>query len=791
VTETLPPGTYRVTAKRPGSAAVASLRLQVAAPVVVAALTPEAGAAWGGDQASCRFEAGPQVPTWGLELTAGGKAVVVDGKALSYNEKERILRFSAGAAGVALREGEPCAFVLKTKVPAVATLKEWALIYRRAEDHTAPGPVRVQEALLHDTFESDLGAWTRIGRDAKGREHGALLVRDPSTAAAGRYSLKLFNELVGGVAGAQVTAQSFNAGRQPLLSFDCRMTEEMLIDVLLVARGMESRIILTDNDYLNTAWPLGSLDPGLWPDGKWQHLEANLHDLIQASPYVAGQFEVSNLRLGDGGWQGNRQGAAFWVDNVTLGACVSSVGEGVALNWKADDPGGVAGYSYHWSREPHGEAATTAAIEAPGARFRNLPEGKVYFHIRAVDGAGNWGETSDWPFLVDNTPPRATPRGPTPDSQAAARVVEVRIEDPRPAAAPNDASAGIDPASLVLTLNGRAFTPGQPGVELDLAQGRFRVDWVTAGLLPTPPPDGQVFDVTLGPMKDFAGNVSAPSTWKWGFTAKGDRLAPLAPVITWVNGAVALQMTMETEQPALSASPPVWLNRVLDPVHGTRVQQIRLGGSGVDIRVALPGSIDAATHRWFSFRYAFPAGLKIDLAGYLQDPNPEKQQMVIKLTDAEVRPDYVNRAGRVEGIVCDSGWRAAIVDLKAQVEAREFLKEGEKPQSYAISALSFADVGFNRQRPGTIFCLDDLLVAAPGPAAASFGLSATDESGVTGFACAFDRNPDGVPPREANVKPGAAFAVTFPDKGLWYVHAGAQDGAGNWSKPGHFAYVVE
>jgi len=123
-------------------------------------VTPEAGAAWGGNQATVRFEAGPQVPTWGLELTAGGKAFAVDGKALSYSQKERTLTFSAAAAGLALREAEPCPFVLRTKMPAAATLKEWALTYRRAEDHTPPGPVRVQEALIHDTFEADMGAWT-------------------------------------------------------------------------------------------------------------------------------------------------------------------------------------------------------------------------------------------------------------------------------------------------------------------------------------------------------------------------------------------------------------------------------------------------------------------------------------------------------------------------------------------------------------------------------------------------------------------------------------------------------
>ena len=780
--ETLPPGSYLVTATRPGAVVGATLRLHVPPPLAVAAVTPEAGADWGGDPLTIRFEAGAPVPTWGLELVAGGKSLTVDGAALSYSVPERTLTFSATAAGVALREGEPCAFTLKTKVPAAAVLKEWTLTCRRTADHTPPGPVRVQEVLLHDTFEADPGAWTRIGRDAKGREHGALVVRDRSRAAAGRYSLKLLNELVGGVAGAQVTGPSFNAGRHPLLAFDCLMTEEMLIDLLLVARGMECRVTLTDNDHLNAAWPLGRLLPEFRADGKWHRVEANLHDLIEASPYVAGQFEVSTLRLGDGGWNGNRQGAAFWVDNLTLAPCASAVGEGVALTWSATDPNGIGGYSYHWSPEAHAAAATSAAVEAPGARFRGLPEGRLYFHIRAVDGAGNWGETSDWPFLIDNTPPRVRRLFPPADAAAATRVIGVDLEDP---------IAGIDPASLSLTINGRAFAPGQPGVETDLAAGRFGVDWVSAGLLPTPPPEGQEFKVVLGPVKDFAGNLSAPTAWTWRFAAAGDRVAPLAPVITWPGGPVALQITMEPEPAVLSAAPPVWLERVLDPTLGTHVQRVRLGGSGVDLRVALPGSIDAATQRWFSFRYRFPPPLKIDLAGTVADPDPEKQQMVIKLTDAEVRPDYVTHAGRVAGIRGDDRWHTAVVDLKTHVEQREHLKPDQKPQTYAISALSFADVGFNRPAAGTEFYLDDLLVAAPGPAAASFALTAADESGIAGFACAFDRESDSVPAAEANVTPGSAYPVTFPDKGLWYVHACAQDGAGNWSKPGHFAYVVE
>jgi hypothetical protein len=779
IAEKLPPGDYLVRAAKAGTAAVASLRLHVVSPPVVAELAPEAASAWGGDVAGVRFEPGPLVPTWALEWVAAGKSLTVDGSALRYSVPERTLALDPAAAGLALRDGEACAFTLRTKAPA-AVLKEWTLTYRRAEDHAAPGPVQVKEVLVHDTFESGLGAWTRIGRDGKGREHGALLVRDSATAAAGQYSLKLLNELVGGVAGAQVTGQSFNAGRQPLLAFDCRMPEEMLIDLLLVARGMECRMALTDNDYLNTAWPLGRFLPEFRQDGTWQHLEVNLRELLAASPWVAGQFDVSNLRLGDGGWQGNRQGAAFWVDNVTLGPCLSAVGEGVALNWTATDPGGIAGYSYHWSGEPREEAPTAMAVEAPGARFRGLPEGRLHFHIRATDTAGNWGETSHWPFLIDNTPPQLRRQDPAPDAETAAREVSVELADPL---------AGIDPSSLSLTLNGRAFAPGQPGVEVDLGQGRLTVDWVTAGM--AAPAEGQAFEVSLGPVKDFAGNASTPVAWKWRFAPRHDRRAPLAPVIAWSGGKVAQQVTLETPAPILSASPPVWLDRVVDPEAGSLVQRVCVGGSGVDVRVALPSAIDASTHRWLSFRYRFPPCLKIDLAGYLQDPDPEKQQMIIKLTDADVRPDYVTHAGRVEGILRDDRWHTALVDLKTHVESREHLKPDQKPQSYAISSLAFADVGFNRHAPGTTFYLDDVVVTAPGPAAASFALTAADESGIAGFACSFDRRAESLPPWETTVTPGTPYAVTFPEKGLWYVHACALDNAGNWSTAAHFAYVVE
>ena len=67
---------------------------------------------------------------------------------------------------------------------------------------------------------------------------------------------------------------------------------------------------------------------------------------------------------------------------------------------------------------------------------------------------------------------------------------------------------------------------------------------------------------------------------------------------------------------------------------------------------------------------------------------------------------------------------------------------------------------------------------------------ALDESGIAGFACSIDRDPDGMPDKTVSVKPHAVFEASFPEDGTWYVHARALDNAGNWSQPGHFTYVV-
>ena len=759
------------------------LRFRVAgAGHAIELVIPPSGSDWGGESICIKLSPGPLPALGNLVIRTGGRSHGVDGRGVTWVAETRSLIFDAARAGLTLADGRSYTFALGPKRGGGKPFGEWTLVFRLADDRISPGPVRVREYAIHDTFEETLGSWARIGPDRNGREHSALLIRDDHLPASGSYSLKLFNELVGGLAGAQISTKSINAGKHPIVSFDCRMEKEVLLDLLFTGGAGQSRITVTDNDHRNTAYHVGSFNPTVSPGGGWHHLEANWHDLLAAMPYSGSHFSISSLRVGDSGWTGNREGATYWIDNFRVAPTLSAAGSGLLLRWSATDPGGIDGYSYHWSPNSEEDADTEAEGTATSGRFTDVPEGRQYFHIRAVDRAGNWGETTHWLVLVDSTPTQIRESFPALGAVVASREIRVLFDD---------SLSGVDPASLRLTVNGRFFSPGGKGVTVDLSKGLFALDWVTAGVRPKTVGETQTFDVVLNPVRDFAGNTAERQSWTWTLTSEGDVQPPSAPRITWRNGTVLRQFDFEEEQPKLTTAAYFPTDRPFLDERGSHVLRTRIGASGTAVRLTLPGQVDTSTYRYLSFRYCFPPELKIDFSGMLETREPSTIWLLTKLTDGDVRPDYVFCTGRVEGITCDNQWHSAVIDLRKQVETWHEKKPGGAATSFVLKSLALGDMGFNWHKVGTTFLLDDVVLAAPGPATAEFSFKADDESGIAGYACSIDRDPDGIPHAEVVTKPGELFKPNFPDKGMWYVHARARDIAGNWSKPGHFAFVVE
>jgi len=78
----------------------------------------------------------------------------------------------------------------------------------------------------------------------------------------------------------------------------------------------------------------------------------------------------------------------------------------VVLDWspQADDSG-VAGYSFVLDQAPDTTPDTVADGAAATTTFTGVSDGVWYFHVRAVDGAGNWGATLHRTVRVDVTAP--------------------------------------------------------------------------------------------------------------------------------------------------------------------------------------------------------------------------------------------------------------------------------------------------------------------------------------------------------------------------------------------------
>ena len=77
-------------------------------------------------------------------------------------------------------------------------------------------------------------------------------------------------------------------------------------------------------------------------------------------------------------------------------------------SWSApQDPSGIRGYNYVWSRDPDAEVPQELAYssQTTSDSFQATEDGPWYFRIAAVDRAGNWSEPVTREFVRDTTPP--------------------------------------------------------------------------------------------------------------------------------------------------------------------------------------------------------------------------------------------------------------------------------------------------------------------------------------------------------------------------------------------------
>jgi lipoprotein-anchoring transpeptidase ErfK/SrfK len=79
------------------------------------------------------------------------------------------------------------------------------------------------------------------------------------------------------------------------------------------------------------------------------------------------------------------------------------------FGWQSADYGsGIAGYSYRLDKDPHGSARAEIRTNSTSVKLSGLDTGTYYFHVRAIDSAGNWNTDATFSVKIDVTPPGLT-----------------------------------------------------------------------------------------------------------------------------------------------------------------------------------------------------------------------------------------------------------------------------------------------------------------------------------------------------------------------------------------------
>lgn len=75
------------------------------------------------------------------------------------------------------------------------------------------------------------------------------------------------------------------------------------------------------------------------------------------------------------------------------------------ISFSVADTTGITGYSYAFDQVSNTTPDTTSEGTTPSRSYSNVADGAWYFHVRAKDGAGNWGATKHRIVRIDDTAP--------------------------------------------------------------------------------------------------------------------------------------------------------------------------------------------------------------------------------------------------------------------------------------------------------------------------------------------------------------------------------------------------
>ncbi len=331
-----------------------------------------------------------------IVLGVGGKDYTVSNSGLTYLSDSRRLVWDCEHTSpepTVFSDGQDIQVRLKSAADyagnPVGSLPGWTWMMDYSKDTTAPQIAEVDcsthRSHVAHTFEEGLEGWSN-----RGGGEGARVERDTSTAASGEASIGLTQQRSNGHMQALVTSRGFPADRFPVIAFDYRFDAGVKLDLLVHMNGQWWPIAMTDD----ATGSIGRV-PGMRADGRWHHASVNIAPLLKRKQR-RGSLIVSAVIVGDRNSRDNRRGVTAHFDNFVIGT-VGTVKP--VFRWTATDTTGITGYSYVLDQEPATEPPAESMGPTAAKAFEGLATGLWFLHVRAADGAGNWGPPSHYAIM--------------------------------------------------------------------------------------------------------------------------------------------------------------------------------------------------------------------------------------------------------------------------------------------------------------------------------------------------------------------------------------------------------
>ncbi len=762
--------------------AVPPLPFRVRLPFRVVETIPAAGGAWGGEPVEVAF-----APTEGTApdltrtaLTIGGREILLNSRTAKYDwNAHRLILDPAGTEG-SFQDDEMLDFVLAVAHPPGSPSARQAADGRMPEngfrfawrarmdfgrDRSGPPPPRLDRSHYRRLdFEDGFG-----GVEAYSGSSPPALSIEPRRPGSPGHALRIVNRVCGSDAGVDLALGTLSMGKNPILTFDYRSDEHARADLLLKAGRKPTIVGFTDREPASAR--LGDI-PDVKTDGRWHTASVDFTRLMtrQDTRFGVQKYEIGRLAFGDWGYSAMPPGASYELDNIALLPVVSTV-NGFRLSWSARDPSGISAYAYIWSPEAEREAPTTPLAAGGAAEFGRLSEGRQFFHLRARDGAGNWGPTSHYPFLIDNTPPDVSEVHPPPDTGAAAARIRVRFKE---------SLAGIDPATIRLKVNGArcalsAYTAAWAPGRREFTWNQLAVRRVMREIVP----HGKEMTFELSGVRDFAGNEADPFAWTWRIDYSADRVGPAPPRLWSKTYDFRNYSRFEDSTEAWRTLPGTdrvtEVKRHVDEATGDGCLSIRKIGEGRRFVAFRPlGNVRLAAYPIVSFDCRIMPGVRIDflLRG-------QQDWRAVRLTGAADAPAL----GHAEGAEADGTWRHVTFNLGDMLTAA-----GITGEAAAFDRIAFGERGGRTNPVEAQFYIDNFALVEAGGPVPLVSASAVDVTGIGALEIGFDRDALGAPSRGAPPAHDRIPLGGVDAPGLWYIHARARDGAGNWGRTVHYPY---